>query len=249
MRLERHGEVCVLRMEGGKANAINPAFLEELGAQLDAFDGDPARALVLIGYDRFFSAGLDLVTLADFDRAAMDAFMERFDRTMLRVFCATYPVVAAVNGHAVAGGCVLAMQADRRVLAEGGTRFGVNETALGVGLPATVIEAFRAQVPAPSMIRACVDGTLFEPDEALALGLVHDVVPAEQVEARAIDEAARLGAIGAASFAHVKEGLRAPHAVAMAASLADDVRADWLDTWFSDDAQRLIGEAVAKLRG
>lgn len=248
MQLERRDDVAVLRMDGGKANAINPAFLDALGAQLDAAEASDARALVLTGYDRFFSAGLDLVTLADFDRAAMDAFMERFDRTILRVFAWPRPVVAAVNGHAVAGGCVLAMQADRRVLASGGTRFGVNETALGVGLPATVVEAFRAQVPAASMIRACVDGTLFDAETALELGLVHEVVDAERVEAAAVEQAAALGAIGSESFAHVKRGLRAPHVAAMEASLAPEVRAAWLDTWFSDDARQLISDAVDALR-
>src|SRR5476649_2755845 len=105
MELHRDGEVAILRIQAGKANAINAPFLERLAA-LTSDLGD-ARALVITGHHGFFSAGLDLPALLTLDRPSMQTFIESFGAGMQRIFDLPLPVVAAVNGHAIAGGCVL----------------------------------------------------------------------------------------------------------------------------------------------
>ena len=135
MNIERSGEVAVLRMRAGKANAIGPAFLEQLGAQLDGLAD--AGALVLTGYEGFFSAGLDLPALLALGRAQMSAFIDAFAASMLRVFELPLPVVAAVNGHAVAGGCVLALTAHQPHIPQGWG--GGNEIAIHSTLDPTSI--------------------------------------------------------------------------------------------------------------
>ena len=112
-RLEWRDGLALVRLTCGKANALNPRSLAAIERALDEAAGGGARGLVLTGYERFFSAGLDLVTLYGFERAAMDQFMARFDAVMLRVFAFPRPVVAAVGGHAVAGGGILALACDR----------------------------------------------------------------------------------------------------------------------------------------
>src|SRR3979490_2959749 len=134
MRIERNGPVALLRMENGKANAISATLLERLGG-LVAQLGD-ARAAVITGQGSAFCAGLDLPALADLDRATMRGFIRRFDALMLRIFELPIPLIAAVNGHAVAGGCVLALQADLRLAADPDARTGLNETAPGTRPPA-----------------------------------------------------------------------------------------------------------------
>ena len=133
MQIETSGEVAVLPMRAGKANAIGSAFLDRLSAQLDAVEASGASALVLTGEGRAFSAGLDLPEVSRLDRGALERFIRRFSEVMLRVFALPVPVVAAINGHAIAGGCVLAMQADVRLAAEGDYRIGLNEVAIGLG--------------------------------------------------------------------------------------------------------------------
>src|SRR5215468_9280872 len=128
MRIERQGEVAVLRLESGKVNAIGPAFLEGLNGLLDGL-GD-AKAALVIGRGNSFSAGLDLPALVELDRPAMRGFIGSFDRTMLRLWELPIPLVAAVNGHAIAGGCVLALQADLRLAADREAKIGLNETQL-----------------------------------------------------------------------------------------------------------------------
>src|SRR3989442_15178229 len=102
MRIERDGEVALIRLENGKANAIGPSFLDRLESLLGQL-GD-ARAAVITGQGSAFSAGLDLPALIDLDRVGMRAFVLRFDAVMMRVFELPIPLVAAVNGHAGAGG-------------------------------------------------------------------------------------------------------------------------------------------------
>src|SRR5216683_40138 len=146
MELQRVGEAMVLRMRAGKANAIGPAWLDRMYSLLDDVLAARARALVITGYEGFFSAGLDLPALDALDERAMGSFMSGFSRTMLRIFELPLPVVAAVNGHAIAGGCVLALQADVRIGAASDFRIGLNEVQLGIGLPALVLGA----LPSPA---------------------------------------------------------------------------------------------------
>jgi len=248
MTLEHHGDVAVLRLEAGKANAIDTALLDRLEAGRAAALAGPARALVVTGYERFFCAGLDLVGLSTLDRPAMGAFMRRFNQVMGDLFACPLPVVAAVNGHAIAGGCVLAMCADQRVLVDGGARLGTNEVPLGVGLPPSALEPIRWQLTPAVAFRVLLRGELFEPDEALELGLVQELAPADAVLERAVARAAELGALPGPAFAQAKEALRRP-ATAAIRGLTDADEAAWLDTWFSPEARANVAAAVARLGG
>src|SRR2546422_2387823 len=131
MRIERDGEVALIRLENGKANAIGPSFLDRLEALLGQL-GD-ARAAVITGQGSAFSAGLDLPTLVDLDRVRMRAFVLRFETAMMRVFELPIPLVAAVNGHAVAGGGGVAPPTGGRLRAGPGGRIGLKENPLRVG--------------------------------------------------------------------------------------------------------------------
>ena len=132
MEIQTAGGVAVLPMRAGKANAIGSAFLDRLSAQLDAVESSQASALVLTGEGTAFSAGLDLPEVVALDRGGLERFIRRFSEVMLRVFTLPMPVVAAINGHAIAGGCVLAMQADARIAGAGDYRIGLNEVQLSL---------------------------------------------------------------------------------------------------------------------
>jgi enoyl-CoA hydratase len=247
MKIERHDAVALLRIETGRANAIGPAWLDGMNAQLDALAGSDAKALVITGYDRFFSAGLDLPSLIPLDQPAMQTFIQNFSDTMLRLFDLRLPVVAAVNGHAVAGGCVLALQADYRMMADGDGKIGLNEVPLGIGLPAVVVETLRCQVPAASLMPIALEGRLHSPHEALELDLVHQVVAPEALLPTALEKAASLAALPSAAYAQVKRSLRRPVSRAIVDQNAHD-SARWTETWFTEAGQARIKAAVARLK-
>jgi enoyl-CoA hydratase len=245
MKIEIRERVALLAMNAGKANAIGPDWLERMEALLREFAASDAVALVLTGYEGFFSGGLDLPALAPLSRAQMMPFIDRFDAVMLGIFETSRPVVAAINGHAVAGGCVLALQADERLMADGPGKIGLNEVTLGVGLPVVVIESLRCQVPASALLPIALEAKLFPPREALALGLLQEVVPPGELVERALARARKLGELPAAAFAQVKAGIRGPVAASVRGARGAADR--WLDTWFSAAAQERIGAAVARL--
>ena len=241
-------DVAILRLQGGKANAMSSEVLDLIERLIDRFEASEARAAVLVGYERYFSAGLALPLLVDLERPAMKAFIDRFGEVMLRVFRCARPMVAAINGHAIAGGCVLALQCDWRVMVDAPeARIGLNETQLGIGLPSSVLEPLKLAVPAASLVPIAYEGLLFAPSEAQRLGLVHQLAPAAELEARATARARALATVPSTAVAQVKLGLRRPALEAIARHAAGETER-WLDTWFSPAARDRLQAAVAKLK-
>jgi enoyl-CoA hydratase len=248
MNYQRIDDVAILRMDAGPANAITPTLLRELDGLLDTAEGDDAsRGLVLTGTDRFFSAGLDLPFASALDAAAMEAFIEQLERTCARLFALDRPLVAAINGHAVAGGCVLALQADWRVMTDGKAKIGLNEVRLGLGLPLIAAEALRCQLSSASTTRVITEGELFDGLGAREIGLVNEVVPQAHVLGHAIERARVLGTSPRAAFGAAKGALRRESLQRFEEGLSEAV-ASFMELWFSDDAQALLTAAVASLK-
>jgi enoyl-CoA hydratase len=222
------------------------ALLEEIERAIAAVERSDARAVVLTGTGGSFSAGVDLFRVLDGGRAYIERFLPALNDALLALLRCPRPIVAAINGHAIAGGCVLALMCDWRICADGGAKLGLSETQLGIGLPAVVIEPLRAQVPPASLVPIALEGRLLAPREALALGLVHEVVAADELAARAEARARALASPAPAAVAQVKRALRAPILDAIERT-AEAETERWLDSWFSEDAQVRLRMAVASL--
>ena len=208
IRRQRHGDIQLLQLARGKGNALNLTLLRELLAALA--DSREAAALVLTGEERFFCTGLDLVELPQLDRPAMSELLECLEDAFVALFGFPRPVVAALNGHAVAGGCVLALCSDQRVMARGAFKIGLNELAHGIGLPASVQEIARAQTSPGWLAEVALGAALYDPETALRRGLVHELAEPEQVLARALALAGAWAAHPAEPFAATKNELRGP---------------------------------------
>ena len=247
MDVEMQDGVALLRMRAPKANAIGQAWLDRMDQLLADLEARAPAAMVLIGEGRAFSAGLNLPEIIELDRAGLQRFILTFSRTMLRVASLPWPVVAAVNGHAIAGGCVLAMQADERIMAEGEGRIGLNEIQLGIGLPAIVLESVRWQVPPSTLLPLAVEGELVDAQRARSLGLVQEVVAPEELLPRARARARHLGSLPGAAFRQIKRNLREPAREAVERRATEDA-ADWVETFFSPQGQQRLRAAVARLK-
>ena len=199
VRDDREG-IAVLRLEHGKVNALDLALLREVRDTFAGLRGAAPAGVVLTGTGRNFSAGLDL--LRD--------LLPLLHEMILEIFTFPRPVVAAVNGHAIAGGFVLACTCDYRVVAEEGARLGVTELPVGVPFPAAPLEMVRTVLGTGPAREIVYSGRLFEGREAARIGFADEVAPAPEVLERAVEVAAGWGAMAHAAFALTKEQLQAP---------------------------------------
>lgn len=209
-RLERRDNLAVLWMEHGKVNAIDIELLAALGERLDELEDSHARALILTASGPTFSAGVDLWRVLEGGAEYLLEFVPVLQRSLSRLFGFPKPVVAAVNGHAIAGGCVLACACDHRVMASDSGRIGVPELRVGVPFPGIALEIIRAAAPPPLFNRLVYGGETFAPEEATKLGLIEETATAEALLDRAAHTAQRLAVIPAETFAVTKRQLRGP---------------------------------------
>lgn len=242
--IEQRDGVRVLRMEFGRANAMNRELLDGLAAGLT--DGDP-QPTVLTGEGRVFSAGLDLVTLDSIDRDGLEGFLTRFAATMIQVLTTPYPLVAAVNGHAVAGGCVLALACDYRVGTEGEFKIGMNELSHGLPLPAVASEIPRGALTPQTYRTVVMSGVLMAPETARQVGLL-DMVSADAESC--IERACTLARAQGKSleaFAAVKAAVVAPVVNAIKA-MREPLDRRFVDIWFSDATTASRRETIESLQ-
>jgi enoyl-CoA hydratase len=221
--------VATVELARGKVNALDVELLDELAATLDRLEhDDDVRAVVLTGAGRVFSAGVDLRGVIEGDDGYIDRLIAGLRVVFETLFGFGKPTVAAVNGAAVAGGCILACACDRRVMAEG-ARIGASEVVVGVPFPASALEILRY-----SCGSRCEDlvytGRLVDAHEAVALGMVHEVHAPDSVLARAMAVAVELGGLAPAAYRLAKQQLRRPALERMRADGAvvdGDVTREW----------------------
>jgi enoyl-CoA hydratase len=238
LRTEMRGDIAVLRMEHGKVNALDFELLEELTARLDELESSAAAAMVLTGSGSTFSAGVDLFRLLDGGQGYLERFLPALTGAFLRLFTFPRPAVAAVNGHAIAGGCILALACDHRILAEGSGRIGVTELQVGVAFPALALEIVRAALPPHHAQEAIATGRTYPVAEALRRGFADELAAPEDVLDRACAIAAELGAIPPRTFALTKRQLRR-HTLERVQDLAD-LDPEVAEIWRAEPTQRTI---------
>jgi enoyl-CoA hydratase/carnithine racemase len=207
--------VATVTLNRGKVNAINGSLVAQLDSAFRklATNGD-ARAIVLTGHGKFFSFGFDVPELLSFTREQFIAFVREFTAFYTYLFLYPKPVVAAVNGHAVAGGCMLALAADRRIMTDAHATIGLNEIAFGSTAFAGSVEMLRFCVGDRAATEVHYSGALYTAGDARSLGLVDDVVAAPGV----IEIARRMAeafAKNLPAFASLKKLLRQPVAEEM----------------------------------
>jgi enoyl-CoA hydratase len=237
--------IDVLTLMHGKANALDVEFCEALTARFVELRGTDAEAVVLTGQGRIFSAGVDLIRLseggADYVRKFLPALHKLYDA----VFNHPKPVVAAINGHAIAGGCVLACCADRRVMANDGGRIGVTELLVGVPFPALAFEIMRHATPPYFFSGTILSGATFPADVAAHRGWVNEAVEPAQLMERAIAAAQSLAALSPAAFAQTKMQIRQPVTQRLAQSRAATDKAV-TEIWTATETLAYIRDYVAR---
>lgn len=241
IELERHDDVALLTLAHGKVNALDR---ELVGALLGALDEvEEAGAVVLTGHGSVFSAGVDLARVDAEPSDYLADFLADLDALFRRLLLFPRPLVAAVNGHALAGGWVIACASDVRLAAAGGATVGVTEMAVGVPFPRSAFEAFRLATPPPLVASLVLRARRVPVAEAAALGMLDEVVAPERLLPRAFEIAAEMAPAPSSAVAVTKRQLRAG-----GLGPADEDVAETFRHWNAPESRRRIHAFVESLR-
>ena len=234
IELEDRDAVTILRMVRGKGNALDIEFGTALADALDQLERSAARAIVITGQGSVFGAGVDLAALLEGGPSYVRRFLPIMGRAFERLATFPKPVVAAVNGHAIAGGAIIMLACDARLLARGSARIGLSEIRVGVLFPAWALEIARFATPPEHFSTLICTGRSWPPEEALARGLVDELVDADTLLDRACQVAAEMGAVPTAKFTATKLAVRRPmiESALRQAALTD---AAVIDDWCSSE--------------
>jgi len=208
--VEHRDHLSIFHMRHGKANALDTEFCRALTTQLEEHRHSTTQALILTGGGQIFSAGVDLLRVLDGGPVYLTTFLPALRTVFETLFCFPKPVIAAINGHAIAGGCVLACAADYRLMAAQTGRIGVPELHVGVPFPAIALEIMR-NVVAPHQFSAVLySGTTFDPAQALDRGLVDAIAASDTLMEQAVTAAETLTVLPSSAFALTKQQIRLP---------------------------------------
>ncbi len=245
-RTDKDG-VVVLEMRHGKANAIDLELFEHLGQALDLLEHDP-RPIVLTGQGQMFSAGVDLFRVLEGGEEYLQDFLPALSNGLKRLFTWPAPVVAAINGHAIAGGCILAAACDLRLMNGEAGKIGVTELLVGAPFPVVALEVLRYALPTHHLETMVKGGQLLAAAEAKRIGLVDEVIDGAELLDRAHLEAQRLGAITPRCFALTKRHLRAPAIEKMErlAGLDTEVHYIWTDDTTLEGIRKFLERTVGR---
>jgi enoyl-CoA hydratase len=215
---ERDGAVAVISVDDGKANAYSPDVLSAIAESFDKAEADGAAAVLLQGRPGRFSAGFDLSIMTS-GVEPMRALVTQGAELLLRVFTYPAPVVVACTGHALAAGALMLLVSDVRIGAEGDFKIGLNEVAIGMGLPIFGVEFARYRMP-PSAFDSALLGEVFAPADAVRAGYLD--LTSHNVIDDALATAQRLSALRTGAVSHTKRHARA----AIAQRIKDGLHAD-----------------------
>lgn len=226
-----NNDVLTLRLAHGKASVLDIPLLEAISAALaEASANSAVKALVITGTASIFSAGVDLKQILEGGADYAHKYIPILDRVLEELFAFDKPMVSAINGHAIAGGCIVALAADYRLMAAGRGRMGIPELKVGVPFPSSAFEIVRFSVPRSQAQTLYYRASTYLPEEALARGLVDEVLPADEVLAAAEKVAVELASIPGESFSISKRMLRGPVIQQMADNreeFSEDIKARW----------------------
>jgi enoyl-CoA hydratase/carnithine racemase len=243
----QHNGIAIVKLDRGVTNALNLELCNELGETLHKIQDDPDTHGVVLGSanDKFFSIGFDIPSLFPLPRADFETFYRTFNQVCLMLYTLPKPTVAAITGHAIAGGCVVALCCDYRFIAEGKKLMGLNEVKLGVPVPYLADSVLRTLVGVQSAREMMEMGEFYPPEKALHMGLVDRVLPLEQVLSESMERAGAIGSLPADALAGIKRN-RVEGVEADVVARQEEKAQSFMDCWYSTEARERLREAMGK---
>lgn len=245
--IEKTGEIAILTLNRPPANAITYELAQDMEAALSEAEAGGAAAMILTGAGSFFSGGLDLRAVPAYGPERQREFLALVNHLIGKLYAFPRPLVAAVNGHAIAGAFVLVLTTDYRVGPLGAAQFGLTEARAGIPFPGAPAIVVKAELSAPDIRYSTLYARNFGPEEARARGVLDELQPAASVLSRAIEVARDLASMPADSYRRIKQQFRS-EAIAAIEKLNRDRSDPMLESWVSPDAATASGGLLARGR-
>ena len=247
IRIEYRDEVVILKLVRGITNALNLQLVNQLAENLRKVrDDSDVHSLVLgSSNEKFFSIGFDIPELFKLTRKDFRAFYQAFNRVCMDLYTLPKPTIAAITGHAIAGGCILALCCDYRFIAEGRKLMGLNEIKLGIPVPYPGDCILRHVVGTRNAREISGTGEFYRPEELLQIGMVDQVLSLKQVLPKSIEKAKLLGALPHAAFGMIKRN-RIEIVEAQVLTRLAEKEQFFIECWHSNEARERLKEAIKK---
>jgi enoyl-CoA hydratase/carnithine racemase len=237
LQLDIQEGLVTVRLERGKVNALNEQVVDELASCLRSLETDPTvRGIILTGTGKFFSFGFDIPEFLGASKEAFASYLRKFTRLYRELFLHPKPVVAALNGHAVAGGCMLATACDVRVMVRENAKIGLNEIGFGSSVFAGSLELLRFWVGDRRAQEIVYGGTLYTAEQALDRGLVDAVVPDGALLDEARTRLEELASRSPQAFRSIKRLLHRPLAEEVERREEASIR-EFVEIWYSEETR------------
>ena len=245
--VEHHGRVMAVKLNHGVTNALSPKLVHELETVLQRIrEDDAVNGLILTGCnEKFFSIGFDIPELFEMNKDDFRGFYRLFNQTCLDLFTLQKPTVAAITGHAIAGGCILALCCDYRFIAQGHKLMGLNEIKLGVPVPYLPDRLLHFLVGFRGAREMMDSGEFYPAEKALEMGIVDKVLPIGDVAKAAVEHADTLGSLPKVGFEMIKQN-RVEVVVDAVNARQDQKETAFIDSWYSGEARERLREAIKK---
>jgi enoyl-CoA hydratase/carnithine racemase len=248
LKIEFRDNIAVIELNRPKAHALDRRLVSDLQETIvELGEASHVEGAILTATGNIFCAGLDLIELYRYDEDGIIDLWERFGRMMRDLIRFPKPLVGAINGHAPAGGCVLAMCCDYRFMAEGQGRIGLNEVAVGVVFPKPVIELARHVLGDTRASDMIFHGALLFPEQAGAFGLVHATVPPEHLMETAEQKIQSWLALPQVPWREAKAVLRAPLLKAMDIEFSE-AYGETIRHWWSAESRATVAKMIERLK-
>jgi enoyl-CoA hydratase/carnithine racemase len=226
--------IVTLMIKRGKVNALNNTVIDEMRVLLKAFERDPeVRSIILTGSGKFFSFGFDIPEFLSFTKGQFREYLVNFTDLYTYIFSYPKPVVAALNGHTIAGGCMLALACDHRVMVSGKARISLNEIGFGASVFTGITEMLRFWAGSANATEILFSGALYSAQEAKGMGLVHEVAGADALMAAARKTASGFASKYPPAFASIKSLLRRSIVEEMKRRERESIQ-EFVDIWYSE---------------
>jgi enoyl-CoA hydratase/carnithine racemase len=234
VKVLRKEKLATVVLSRDKVNALNEQVIEQIRNVLNNLEKDPdIKAVILTGENKFFSFGFDIPHFLSYSREEFSAYLTRFTDLYTYLFTFPKPVVAALNGHTIAGGCMLALACDQRIMVEEKAKISLNEITFGSSIFAGSTEMLRFCVGNKHATQILYSGSMYSAGEALSMGLVDKVTSGNELIEEATKRALELGERPTAAFSSLKLLLRAPIAEKMKRREKESIN-KFVDIWYSD---------------